>query len=108
PRRCLSGRTPGTGAMILMFGAGGQLGSALHERAAAAGVPLRGLTRAEADIADPVQVTGALREAGARVVVNAAAYAKVDLAETERDEAERTNTTGAAVLAEQCARAGRP
>ena len=38
------------------------------------------------------------------LVVNAAAYTKVDLAETELDEARRGNEIGPGVLAAECAR----
>ena len=42
------------------------------------------------------------------VVVNAAAYTKVDLAESEPDAARRANEIGPGVLADACARAGIP
>ncbi|MBM6592858.1 dTDP-4-dehydrorhamnose reductase [Microvirga pudoricolor] len=94
--------------MILLFGAGGQLGQELTALAGARGVPLTGLSRHEADLADPAAVTQAIRSSAPRLVVNAGAYTKVDRAESESEEAFRTNATGPAVLARACAVAGIP
>jgi dTDP-4-dehydrorhamnose reductase len=94
--------------VILLFGAGGQLGRELTARANALGEPLVALSRQDADISDPPAIARALDRAKATMVVNAAAYTKVDQAESEPEAAFAANETGAVVLAEACARAGLP
>ena len=86
----------------LVTGAAGMLGhdlqSALHGRDVTA------LGRADLDITDPDAVDAAV--AGHDVVVNSAAYTKVDDAETHEDEAAAVNATGPALLAEAAVRHG--
>ena len=94
--------------MILVFGSGGQLGQELTETADRAGVALKGLTRAAIDIADRASVDKALRDIRPSLVVNAAAYTKVDRAESEAEEAFRANSTGPETLAMACAATGLP
>jgi dTDP-4-dehydrorhamnose reductase len=94
--------------VILLFGANGQLGQELARAAAARGVALVALSRAEADIADAAAVRGALGAHQPRLVINAAAYTKVDLAETEVEAARQGNEIGPAVLAQACAEASLP
>lgn len=85
--------------MILLFGAGGQLGQELVARATFRSVPLQALTRAETDIADEAAIRGAIARARPSVIVNAAAYTKVDKAESEPDAARRANAIAPALLA---------
>lgn len=87
---------------ILLFGAGGQLGRELAVRAERQRAWVRGLTRSDADIADPETVARSIAQAAPALVVNAAAYTKVDDAEIEPDAAFRSNATGPAVLAAAC------
>ena len=94
--------------MILVFGGHGQLGRELTRAAAARAIVLRALSHAEADIADASAVATALALWKPSLVVNAAAYTKVDLAETEPDEARRGNVIGPGVLAAACAVVGVP
>ncbi|WP_445501751.1 dTDP-4-dehydrorhamnose reductase [Microvirga sp. G4-2] len=94
--------------MILVFGSGGQLGQELIELAHMADVPLKGLTRAQADVADPAQVEQAMAKIRPSIVLNASAYTKVDLAETEEEAAFQANATGPEILARACAVAGLP
>ncbi|MBL0406301.1 dTDP-4-dehydrorhamnose reductase [Microvirga aerilata] len=94
--------------MILVFGSGGQLGQELAALARQRGLALRGLTRAQVDIANPSQVENALAEARPSVIINAGAYTKVDRAEAEPAEAMQANATGPGVLAKACAAAGLP
>lgn len=90
--------------MILLFGAGGQLGRELAGLASVRAVPLRGVSRVEGDVTDRQAVADAIAAAKPTVVVNAAAYTAVDKAESEPDEAARVNESGPAILAEACAR----
>jgi dTDP-4-dehydrorhamnose reductase len=94
--------------MILVFGSGGQRGQELIGLARALDIPLVGLTRAQADIADPAQVERALAEIRPNVVLNASAYTKVDRAETEEEAAFQANALGPEILARACAAAGCP
>jgi dTDP-4-dehydrorhamnose reductase len=64
--------------------------------------------RTEVDIADADAVARTVAEAQPAMVVNAAAYTKVDRAETEPDAAFRANATGPGMLAAACAAAGIP
>jgi dTDP-4-dehydrorhamnose reductase len=94
--------------MIAVFGGGGQVARELTRLCAERGVAARAFMRAETDIADAHGVSRALAAARPSVVVNAAAYTKVDKAESEIEEATRANAAGPAVLAEACANAGVP
>jgi dTDP-4-dehydrorhamnose reductase len=89
---------------VLITGAGGQLGRALLA-SSPIGIRARGVTHAELDIADESAVERAVREFETAVIINAAAFTRVDDAETERAAAERANAAGPAVLAEACRRA---
>lgn len=94
--------------MILVFGGNGQLGQELARAGAARAIPLRGLLHAEADISERSAVVAALSHWRPTLIVNAAAYTKVDLAETNLEDARRGNEIGPAVLASACAEAGLP
>jgi dTDP-4-dehydrorhamnose reductase len=93
--------------VILVFGHG-QLGQELARAAHERGTPLRALARADADIAERDAVAAAIKREGPKLVVNAAAYTKVDQAEIEIGAAERGNAIGPGVLARACAEAGVP
>jgi dTDP-4-dehydrorhamnose reductase len=88
--------------VILLFGANGQLGQEMVRASSARKTPLVALAHAEADIADAAAVRGAIARHAPALVVNAAAYTKVDLAETDIEAARRGNETGPAVLGEAC------
>jgi dTDP-4-dehydrorhamnose reductase len=94
--------------VILVFGGNGQLGRELGRAAAARGIALRGLSHTDADIADAAAVAAAFARCKPDLVVNAAAYTKVDLAETDVEAARKANEVGPAVLAGACASAGIP
>jgi dTDP-4-dehydrorhamnose reductase len=94
--------------VIVVFGGNGQLGCELKRGAAARGIAVHALSRAEADISDSAAVTAALLRRRPDLVVNAAAYTRVDLAETELADARLANEIGPAVLARACAAAGVP
>jgi dTDP-4-dehydrorhamnose reductase len=93
---------------ILVFGAEGQLGRELAERARRRDIATRMVGRAEADIADADAVRRVVSSASPAIVVNAAAYTKVDRAETEPGAAFHANAVGPGVLAGACAAAGVP
>jgi dTDP-4-dehydrorhamnose reductase len=94
--------------VILTFGGNGQLGQELVRASATQGAALVALPRAEADIADADAVRGAIARHHPAVVINAAAYTKVDAAESDPDAARAGNETGPAVLAAGCAAARVP
>ncbi len=94
--------------MILLFGADGQLGQELVGAARRADVSLVPLGDQQADITDKQTVLRAIQKSDNELVVNAAAYTKVDRAEEEPEVAFRVNATGAAIIAEGCADANVP
>lgn len=93
--------------MILVFG-NGQLGQELARAARMRSTPLRALARADVDIAQRDALASAVQRWRPVMVVNAAAYTKVDAAETDVDAATRANAIGPGVLAQACADAGVP
>jgi dTDP-4-dehydrorhamnose reductase len=94
--------------VILLYGAGGQLGQELVAQAGRAGVPLTPFAHRDADITDPKAVTETIGKTRAVMVVNAAGYTNVDRAESEPELAFSVNAVGAGVVAEACAKAGLP
>jgi dTDP-4-dehydrorhamnose reductase/dTDP-4-dehydrorhamnose 3,5-epimerase len=92
--------TPMAPRRILVLGAGGQLGLALRRALPAADFR----TRAEFDLADP-RSYARVRWSDYSTVINAAAYTKVDVAETERGRADAwaANVTGVGHLARAAA-----
>jgi dTDP-4-dehydrorhamnose reductase len=89
--------------VILVFGAGGQLGQELQRQAAQRAIPVIALSRGGADISDAGTVSRILDEIGPALVVNAAGYTKVDLAEIEIAAAKLANEIGPGILAAACA-----
>src|SRR4051794_31970591 len=108
PQRRLSRRAARGRRVILLFGGNGQLGRELVRASAASAVPLVALSRADADIAEEAAVRAAIGRKKPSLVVNAAAYTKVDAAEAEIDPARRGNEIGPTVLAVACAAARVP
>ena len=85
---------------ILQFGTTGQLARELLAQAKDFDVAITALSRAEADFADPAAVVAQLKAHPADVVVLAAAYTAVDLAESERELAFKVNAATPAAIAE--------
>jgi dTDP-4-dehydrorhamnose reductase len=92
-----------TDQKILLLGANGQLGNQLKSSLAALG-QVRALTRAEADLSNPVELRRSLLKLfesfKPTVLVNAAAFTAVDKAESESEEAQAVNVESPTVLAE--------
>jgi dTDP-4-dehydrorhamnose reductase len=89
--------------VILVFGSNGQLVQQLLREARAGNLPLQGLTKDTVDIADEGTVDRAVETLKPSLIVNAAAYTKVDAAEDNWADAYRANTDGAAAVARACA-----
>jgi dTDP-4-dehydrorhamnose reductase len=85
---------------ILQFGTTGQLARELLAQAKDFDVEITALSRAEADFADPQAVVRQVKAAKADLVVLAAAYTAVDLAESERDLAFAVNAETPGAIAE--------
>ncbi|MEO8485994.1 MAG: dTDP-4-dehydrorhamnose reductase [Betaproteobacteria bacterium] len=90
---------------ILVTGASGQLGAELvHALAPFGAVVATG--HADLDLADPAAIVATMRRVQPSLVVNAAAYTAVDLAEKETARADAVNGVAPGVLAEEAKRAG--
>lgn len=89
---------------LLIIGKNGQLGWDLVKKARERRWVPSGLDLPEFDITDEICVNSRLNEPGIDIVINAAAYTAVDLAEKERDKAYAVNCTGPALLAKACQR----
>lgn len=77
--------------MILVLGAGGQLGRDTVEAFLKADMPVQGLTHAELDAADARALRRELDRRAPELVVNCAAWTAVDAAQDHPDEALRVN-----------------
>ena len=89
---------------IVITGAGGMLGRTLHAAARSRGHDVTALTSADCDITQLAAVERHV--APDDVVVNCAAYTRVDDAERDEARAEAVNVTGAENVAQACARVG--
>jgi dTDP-4-dehydrorhamnose reductase len=94
--------------MIAIIGSNGQLGWELVRQGGSLGLKMLALGSAEIDITRPGSIAGCLAPEAVQLVVNAAAYTAVDLAETENKLAFEVNRDGPANLAGFCADAGLP
>jgi len=90
---------------ILLLGRQGQVGSELEPRLAALG-NLIALGHAELDLADSAAIDAALARTRPQIVVNAAAYTNVDLAESQADLAMAVNCHAPATIARRLALSG--
>jgi dTDP-4-dehydrorhamnose reductase len=91
---------------ILQFGTTGQLGVELLRQAPAHDVAITALGRADCDLSDPEAAGRAVEAARPDVVVIAAAYTAVDLAETELETARTVNAATPGAIAASAARIG--
>ena len=92
---------------MLVAGRSGQVARELVERAPP-GVAVTAWGRETIDLAQPDGLAGQIARLRPDVVVNAAAWTAVDLAETEEAAAHAVNATGAGALAAAAAAAGAP
>jgi dTDP-4-dehydrorhamnose reductase len=90
---------------VLITGATGQLGRALSA-AAPRGTVVRACAHAELDVAQEAAVRAACADFAPELVINAAAFTRVDEAEHDPEAAARANATGPQVLAAACRAAG--
>ena len=87
---------------VLLFGAGGQLGSAFRETWTGPGA-LIAVDRSRADLDMPGAAAAVISTEHPDAVINAAAYTAVDKAETEPEAANRLNALAVQEIAEVCA-----
>src|ERR671936_618627 len=97
---------PHRGGRVLLTGAGGQLAADLAATFTAAGHEVHARRREDLDIADERAVRLALDDVRPSVILNAAAYNRVDDAETDAPLAFAVNAYGPRVLARASADAG--
>jgi dTDP-4-dehydrorhamnose reductase len=86
------------------MGAGGLLGQTLTRQARRQGRDVLALSSSQCDITDPAAVRRHI--APGEIVINCAAYTKVDEAEADSPRAYAVNATGAGNIARSCAAAG--
>jgi dTDP-4-dehydrorhamnose reductase len=89
----------------LVTGASGMLGSDLSVRLSVAGWQVHPRPRSDLDVSDEAAVQRALREVRPDVVINCAAFTKVDACETD-PRAFAVNARGVGHLADACGRLG--
>jgi dTDP-4-dehydrorhamnose reductase len=87
---------------VLILGGNGQLASALKNSFATHQIDYVSLAREELDIANPKLVRQTLSSIQPNLVVNLAAFTKVDDAESMEDLAFKVNATGAENIAKAC------
>lgn len=89
---------------IVITGAGGMVGRVLAGQAVQRGREVLTLTSAQCDITDPAAPERFVSSGD--VVINCAAFTKVDQAEADPERAHAVNAVGAENVAHACARAG--
>lgn len=90
---------------VLLFGSGGQVGRELCRTLLPFG-KVTAATRAEVDLENTDALKAYLEAQRPAVVVNAAAYTAVDLAETETKQAEAINHEAVATMSQYCSETG--
>jgi dTDP-4-dehydrorhamnose reductase len=90
---------------VLIFGSGGQLGVELMTEFAGRGYQVTGVERSRVDITDPASVEQCMAQHDPAIVLNAAAYNQVDVAEQEPQAAFLVNALAVRNLAMACRQA---
>ena len=90
----------------LITGGGGMLATDLRDELLAHDIEFQSLTRADLDITNARSLSAAIREAQAAVIVNCAAYTRVDDAETNEHAANAINGSSVELLANAANDAG--
>ena len=90
---------------LLLLGKDGQLGFELQRALAPLG-ELRAVGRKQCDLQIEADISSTIRDMKPDVIINAAAYTMVDLAESEPDKAFLINSRAAALIGEEAARTG--
>lgn len=90
------------GKLVVVFGAGGQLGVELVKEFGRRGHEVEGLDRSAVDVSDGAKVERTLAQLDPAIVLNAAAYNQVDLAEREPQAAYLANGLAVRNLAMAC------
>jgi dTDP-4-dehydrorhamnose reductase len=93
---------------ILITGARGQLGTELMRQGPKIGFSVFPVNRPVVDITNPDPVRAAIRDTGATLVINCAAYTQVDMAESQDMLAFKVNSLGPAILAHVCSEVNIP
>ncbi len=83
----------------MVTGAGGMLGSDLADRLAAVGYDVVAVTKGHLDITDRKRVLETVRQVDPQIIVNCAAYTKVDDCEANAETANLVNGTAVGYLA---------
>jgi len=87
---------------VALFGSGGQLGVELRSEFSSRGYEVACLPRSKVDITDAAAVDRAIAECDPAIVINAAAYNQVDVAEKEPLTAFQVNALAVRNLATAC------
>lgn len=87
---------------VVIFGSAGQLGVELARTLTERGYSVTGFTRADVDITDPACIDRCVTAVNPELVVNAAAYNQVDVAESEPQAAFQVNALAVRNLALAC------
>lgn len=87
---------------VVVFGSGGQLGVELVREFTNRGYTVKGFDRSAVDVSDGSRVERSLAEADPGIVLNAAAYNQVDVAENEPLSAYQANALAVRNLAMAC------
>jgi dTDP-4-dehydrorhamnose reductase len=97
------------GMTVVIFGGKtGLLGQALTKALKAAGAKPKPLSSSDCDILEPKQVEKVLNKYDPDLIINAAAYTLVDLAEEQEEAAFALNATAPLLLAAEAAKRGIP
>lgn len=91
---------------VLVFGAAGIVGRATFAEAERRGWTVTGLSRGACDVTDAAAVATAVAAARPDLVINCAAFTRVDLCESEPEASRLANGVAPGLLAEACARSG--